>query len=262
MLKPIALTEGHYECRSLDETLPIFTELLAAQVIERTEHQAVVKHPNTAWRLVIHEAGPNSKNKPHTNHYGFRVASSKEIPKAHEYISAHKEQYKIKSVTTPHEAHFAYSIYFKEPGGNDLEIEYYNPAAIKQGRRIAAPQWTTPLTEEQFPGRGYIPQAMTHGTLNCDNKETSDNFLANVLGLSIIGGGRMSTYITVPSGPWYVVVLPTPHRDYLTEANRFTSRSPLPRKLKTRTKSSPEKAKSSGLAIYESSRPTGARIFW
>ena len=29
MLKPIGMTEGHYECRSLDETLPIFTELLA-----------------------------------------------------------------------------------------------------------------------------------------------------------------------------------------------------------------------------------------
>jgi Glyoxalase/Bleomycin resistance protein/Dioxygenase superfamily len=222
MIKPIGLTEGHYECRSLDETLPIFTDLLAAQVIERTEKQAVVKHPNTAWRLVIHEGGPNAANKPHTNHYGFRVASSKEIPQAYEYISDHKAQYKIKSVTKPHEAHFAYSIYFKEPGGNDLEIEYYNPAAIKQGRKIAAPHWETPLTEQQFPGRGYIPQAMTHGTLNCDDKEISDKFLEHVLGLSIIGGGRMSTYITVPSGPWYVVVLPTTHRDYLTAANRFT----------------------------------------
>jgi Glyoxalase/Bleomycin resistance protein/Dioxygenase superfamily len=222
MIKPIGLTEGHYECRSLDETLPIFIDLLAAQVIERTEKQAVVKHPNTAWRLVIHEGGPNAANKPHTNHYGFRVASSKEIPQAYEYISDHKAQYKIKSVTKPHEAHFAYSIYFKEPGGNDLEIEYYNPAAIKQGRKIAAPHWETPLTEQQFPGRGYIPQAMTHGTLNCDDKETSDKFLEHVLGLSIIGGGRMSTYITVPSGPWYVVVLPTTHRDYLTAANRFT----------------------------------------
>ncbi|HEY2918668.1 MAG TPA: VOC family protein [Candidatus Binatia bacterium] len=222
MLKPIGLTEGHYECRSLDETLPIFTDLLAAEVIERTEKQAVVKHPNTAWRLVIHEGGPNAANKPHTNHYGFRVANSREIPQAYEYISDHKAKYKIKSVTKPHEAHFAYSIYFKEPGGNDLEIEYYNPAAIKQGRKIAAPHWETPLTEEQFPGRGYIPQAMTHGTLNCDDKETSDKFLEHVLGLSIIGGGRMSTYITVPSGPWYVVVLPTTHRDYLTAANRFT----------------------------------------
>ena len=82
MLKPIGMTEGHYECRSLDETLPIFTELLAAEVVERTEKQAVVKHPNTAWKLVIHEGGPDSKNKPHTNHYGFRVASSKEIPRS------------------------------------------------------------------------------------------------------------------------------------------------------------------------------------
>ena len=118
-------------------------------------------------------------------------------------------------MTPPHEAHFAYSIYFKEPGGNDLELEYYNPAAIKQGRRIAAPHWTTPLPEEKFPGRGYVPQAMTHGTLNCDDKEKSDQFLANVLGLDIIGGGRTSTYISVPNmGPWYVVVLPTTHRDY------------------------------------------------
>ena len=124
MLKPIGLTEGHYECRSLDETLPIFTDLLAAGIVERTDKHAVVRHPNTAWKLVIHEGGPNAGNKPHSNHYGFRVATSKEIPKAHEYISAHKAQYKIKSVTKPHEAHFAYSIYFKEPGGNDLEIEY------------------------------------------------------------------------------------------------------------------------------------------
>src|SRR6478672_11973790 len=104
MLKPMALSEGHYECRSLDETLPIFTDLLAAQVIERTEMQAVVKHPNTAWRLVMNQAGPHSKNKPRTNHYGFRVATSKEIPKAHQYISDHRPQYKIKSVTAPHEA--------------------------------------------------------------------------------------------------------------------------------------------------------------
>jgi len=64
---------------------------------------------------------------------------------------------------------------------------------------------------------------MTHGTLNCDNKETSDQFLANVLGLDIIGGGRTSTYISLPSmGPWYVVVLPTTRRDYLGANSRFT----------------------------------------
>ncbi len=222
MLKPIGLTEGHYECRSLDETLPIFTDLLALEIVERKGKQAIVKHPNTEWRLVVHEGGPNASNKPHSNHYGFRVSSPKEIPKAYEYISEHKNQYKIKSVTKPHEAHFAYSIYFKEPGGNDLEIEYYNPAAIKHGRKIAAPHWSSPLPEEKFPGRGYVPQAMTHGTLNCDDKEVNDRFMAEVLGLQIIGGGRTSTYVTAPSGPWYVVVLPTTHRDYLSPSNRFT----------------------------------------
>jgi catechol 2,3-dioxygenase-like lactoylglutathione lyase family enzyme len=222
MLKPIGLTEGHYECRSLDETLPIFTDLLALEIVERKGDGAVLKHPNTAWRLVVHEGGPNAANKPHTNHYGFRVSSSREIPKAYEYLTDHKDQYKIKSVTKPHEAHFAYSVYFKEPGGNDLEIEYYNPAAVKQGRKIAAPHWTDPLPEEKFPGRGYVPQAMTHGTLNCDDKEINDRFVKEVLGLEIIGGGRTSTYISHPSTPWYIVVLPATRREYLTAANRFT----------------------------------------
>ena len=63
---------------------------------------------------------------------------------------------------------------------------------------------------------------MTHGTLNCDDKEVNDRFMAEVLGLQIIGGGRTSTYVTAPSGPWYVVVLPTTHRDYLSPSNRFT----------------------------------------
>ena len=222
MLKPVGLINGHYECRSLDETLPIFTDLLALEIVERKEKEAVVKHPNTEWRLIVHEGGPNAANKPHTNHYGFRVGGAKEIPKAYEYLSDHKSQYNIKSVTKPHEAHFAYSVYFKEPGGNDLEIEYYNPAAIKQGRTIAAPHWKEPLPEDRFPGRGYIPQAMTHGTLNCDDKAVNDRFLEGVLGLKIVGGGRTSTYIKHPDTPWYVVVLPTTRREYLSPANRFT----------------------------------------
>ncbi|HEX7226339.1 MAG TPA: VOC family protein [Candidatus Binatia bacterium] len=247
MLKPIGLTEGHYECRSLDETLPIFTDLLALEIVGRKGHEAVLKHPNTAWRLVVHEGGPNAANKPHTNHYGFRVSSSKEIPKAYEYLTDHKDKYKIKSVTKPHEAHFAYSVYFKEPGGNDLEIEYYNPAAVKQGRKIAAPHWTEPLPEEKFPGRGYVPQAMTHGTLNCDDKAVNDRFVKEVLGLEIIGGGRTSTYISHPSTPWYIVVLPTTRREYLTAANRFTLKLASAEEVAAAHKEFSNKGKTSGI---------------
>jgi len=57
MLKPLGLTHGHYECRSLDETLPVLTDLLAMRVVERKDGIAIVEHPNTAWRLVVHEGG-------------------------------------------------------------------------------------------------------------------------------------------------------------------------------------------------------------
>ena len=40
MLKPIGLIEGHYECRSLDETLPVFTDLLAMEVVQRKANQS------------------------------------------------------------------------------------------------------------------------------------------------------------------------------------------------------------------------------
>ena len=84
MLHPIGLTHGHYECRSLDQTLPVFTDLLAMKVLERGAGQAIVAHPNTAWRLVVHEGGPDAPDKPHNNHYGVRVARPGEIAAAHQ----------------------------------------------------------------------------------------------------------------------------------------------------------------------------------
>ncbi len=233
MLRPVGLIHGHYECRSLDETLPIFTDLLALEVVKRNNGEAVVKHPNTDWLLIVHEGGPGARNKPHNNHYGFRVANHPEIPAAHSYIDANKRKYGIKTVTKPHEAHFAYSVYFKEPGGNDLEIEYYNPNAVQQGRRIAATPWKQLMPEDRFPGRGYVPQAMSHGTLQCDNKEASDRFYKEILGLDIVGGGRHSSYIKHPSTPWYVVVLPmNGHRDFLSPVNRFTLKLATPDEVK------------------------------
>ena len=75
MLKTIGLIEGHYDCRSLDETLPVFTDLLAMEIVERKAGQATIKHPNTDWRLIVHEGGPGAPEKTFDNHYGFRVAT-------------------------------------------------------------------------------------------------------------------------------------------------------------------------------------------
>jgi catechol 2,3-dioxygenase-like lactoylglutathione lyase family enzyme len=222
MLKTTGLIAGHYECRSLAETLPVFTELLAMEIVERKSAAAILKHPNTDWRLIVHEGGPNAPEKGFDNHYGFRVSSHEEVEAAWQYIEAHKEQYRLSKITKPQSAHFAYSIYFREPGGNHLEIEYYNPGGALHGRSHTAGHWEKPLTSERFPGRGYLPQAFTHGTLQCDDTEKSRRFYVEVLGLEIAAGFNMAQYIKHPSSPWYIVVLQRAPRQYLAPVNRFT----------------------------------------
>ncbi len=223
MLEPVGLTHGHYECRSLDETLPVLTDLLAMTVLERSNGEAVLQHPNTAWRLVVHEGGPDAPDKPHNNHYGVRVAHAPEVDAAHAYLEANKARFGLRRVSPPRSQHFARSVYFEEPGGNTLEIEYYEPQAAAEGRAIARPHWSRELKESDFPGRGYVPQALTHGTLECDDKEASAAFYSGVLGLQIAGGGRLSVYVKHAATPWYLVVLPIKRRKkFLRPANRFT----------------------------------------
>jgi catechol 2,3-dioxygenase-like lactoylglutathione lyase family enzyme len=222
ILKTTGLIAGHYECRSLNETLPVFTDLLAMEAVEKKPGEATLKHPNTDWRLIVHEGGPNAPEKTFDNHYGFRVASHQEVEAAWKYIEAHKEKYKLNKITKPQSAHFAYSIYFREPGGNHLEIEYYNPGGAQHGRTHTAGHWNQPLTDERFPGRGYLPQAFTHGTLQCDDIERSRRFYTEVLGLEIAAGFNAAQYIKHPAAPWYIVVLRRSPRQYLAPVNRFT----------------------------------------
>ena len=222
LLRPEGLIHGHYECRSLDDTLPVFTDLLACEVSGREDGSALVRHPNTDWTLIVHQGGPDAPTKPHGNHYGFRVADHTEVEAAYRYITERKDMYGLRQVTEPAGGHFAYSIYLDEPGGNTIEIEYYNVKAAAHGRKVAAGHWDTPLSEQQFPGRGYIPQALSHGTAQCDDKATSNAFYTEILGLDIVGGGNVSTYIGHPDTPWYVVVLPSTWRTYLRPANRYT----------------------------------------
>jgi catechol 2,3-dioxygenase-like lactoylglutathione lyase family enzyme len=222
MLNTTGVIAGHYECRSLAETLPVFTDLLAMEVVEQKPGEATLKHPNTDWRLIVHEGGPDAPEKGFDNHYGFRVGTHEEVEAAWQYIQAHKQKYRLTKITKPQSAHFAYSIYFREPGGNHLEIEYYNPGGALHGRSHTAGHWEKPLSDDRFPGRGYLPQAFTHGTLQCDDIERSRRFYTEVLGLEIAAGFNNAQYIKHASAPWYIVVLKRSPRQYLAPVNRFT----------------------------------------
>ena len=109
LLEPESLSHGHYECRSLDETLPVFTDLLAVDVVRREVGAAVVQHPNTPWALVVHEGGPDAPVKPHANHYGFRVSAHTEIDAAAAYLQEHQAKYGLTLIDGPRGSHFAYS---------------------------------------------------------------------------------------------------------------------------------------------------------
>ena len=225
-IKPTGLVNGHSECRYLDETIPVLSHVLAFETVDRRGDRATLKHPNTGWLLILHEGGPDVKDKPERNHYGVRVSNNQEVDNAYQYLLANKEKLGLKKVVKRKERDGSYSMFFVEPGGNYWEIESYeNRHKAGLPEHIAYP-WKTKLTEDQFPGRGYIPQAMTHGTVECVNLAASVKFYTEGLGLDAIT--HVPTIrphdIKHPSTPWYVVSLeiPAKNRKYLTPLQRYT----------------------------------------
>ncbi|HEX6800955.1 MAG TPA: VOC family protein [Candidatus Binatia bacterium] len=225
VIKPTGLVHGHTEVRFLDDTLPVLTQVLALELIERCEHEAVLKHPNTGWQLIVHERGSDVKDKPERNHYGVRVSNNEEVDHAYQFLLAHKEALKLTKVVKRKERAGSYSMFFVEPGGNYWEIESYeNRHKAGLPEHIAYP-WKQKLTKEKLPGCGYIPQAMTHGTMECTNLEASIKFYKEGLGLDVIT--HVPTVkphdVKHPSTPWYVVSLEVPakNKHFLTPLQRY-----------------------------------------
>jgi hypothetical protein len=133
MVHPVALSATHMECRNLHDSMTVMTELLAFQpVSEKKPAEAMLKHPNSPWVLVLHEAGPDAPAKPMHNHWGVRVRSTEEVDNAYHYLTGHKQQYKLGAIGKPTWSHGSYSCYFVEPGTNGWEIECYEDFARKE----------------------------------------------------------------------------------------------------------------------------------
>jgi len=223
MLNPTGLIRGHYECRSFDQTIPILSDLLALEVVGENNSEKTLKHPNTDWRLVIHANGPDAPIKPMRNHYGVRVTNNAEVDRATEYLEQKKEEFGIK-IIKPRGNHNAYSVHFYEPGGNYWEIESYEHAVETGMGKTTNPHWNHPLPTEKFSGKGYVPQALTHGTLENEDLEASERFYREVLGLEVVKLWPSSCYIKHPATPWYVVCIQAlkQNRQHLSRYQRFT----------------------------------------
>ncbi|HUK42552.1 MAG TPA: VOC family protein [Candidatus Acidoferrales bacterium] len=210
MLKPIALSATHMECRNLAESLRVLTDLLAFEKVAEKPQEAALKHPNTHWLLVVHDAGPAAPTKQMHNHWGVRVMTTSEVDRAYEYLTAHKDEYKISQIGKPLWNHGSYSCYFLEPGTNGWEIECYEAVMRKEATALKVgavrmPHWSVPLGEDRFPGRGYVPQGFTHGTLVAHDINSSREFYTEVLGLEVHQANDHVIYVKHPSTRTYVV---------------------------------------------------------
>jgi catechol 2,3-dioxygenase-like lactoylglutathione lyase family enzyme len=226
VVRPLAISHGHYECRDLDETVPILRHLLALEIVERGADSIILKHPNTEWLLVVHRGPPDAPDKPQRNHYGVRVANNAEVDRAYDYLLAKKQELGLKKVVMRREREGSYSCFFMEPGGNYWEIESYenrHKAGLPQ--EVSYP-WERPLTDAEFPGRGYVPQAFTHGTIECNDWASSVRFYTEALGMTVVSHIETPKphNIKHPSKPWYVVSLEVPekNRRYLGPLQRYT----------------------------------------
>jgi catechol 2,3-dioxygenase-like lactoylglutathione lyase family enzyme len=65
--------------------------------------------------------------------------------------------------------------------------------------------WEQVYPEERFPGRGYVPQAFTHGTLVSRDMETSKKFYTDVLNLEVHRFSSHVIYIKHPGANTFIV---------------------------------------------------------
>jgi catechol 2,3-dioxygenase-like lactoylglutathione lyase family enzyme len=233
MINTTGLAATHMECRKLEESLAVMRDLLAFEKIAEKSGEATLKHPNTHWLLVLHEAGPDAPAKPMHNHWGVRVVNPEEVDRAYDYLVAHRAQYKLGAIGKPTWSHGSYSCYFVEPGSNGWEIECYEAFNRKQATAerfgaVKMAHWDRLLPEEKFPGRGYVPQGFTHGTLVATDLEVSRNFYSNVLNLDVHRFSENVIYVKHPATKTYVVcalrqnapVFSTNFRNTLTVASK------------------------------------------
>jgi hypothetical protein len=198
------------ECRNLAESMAVMIELLAFEKLSEKAGEATLKHPNSPWILTLHEAGPEAPAKPMHNHWGVRVTTKEEVDNAYEYLTAHKDQYKLGAIGKPTWSHGSYSCYFVEPGTNGWEIECYEDFARKEVTAqkfggVKKSYWDDVYPEERFPGRGYVPQAFTHGTLVSLDMEVSKIFYTSVLNLEVHRFSGHVIYVKHPSTKTFIV---------------------------------------------------------
>jgi len=215
------------ECVSLEDTLPVVTDLLGFEQVSRDGGEAILKHPHSSWVLAVHEGGEAYADRPRHHHFGVRVEHKTEVDSAYNYLNAHKDEYQLGVIDPQVTRHGSYSVHFQEPGTNFWEIECYEDVLRKDsgGDRLGGVRsrhWSEEITQDRLPSKGFIPQAFTHGTLGCADSEAYGKFVEEVLGLEVHKAYANVRYFKHPTAKHFLVALQVPEPSAFSPNFRFT----------------------------------------
>jgi catechol-2,3-dioxygenase len=125
VVKPVMLSHGTLECRSLKESRRFYEEFLGLECA-RHAPQAMHARCGIKFSIVCVEVGNDVKPMSILNHWGLDVESREAVDEAHRNAVAMKDKYKIGKITDPAPRHAVYSFYLEDLDGNYWEIEYYD----------------------------------------------------------------------------------------------------------------------------------------
>jgi catechol 2,3-dioxygenase-like lactoylglutathione lyase family enzyme len=226
-IQPVALSTAHMEITSLEDSLPVLTDILGFQIASQGAGESTLRHPHSNWELAVHEGGEPYPDRPRHHHFGVRVEHKTEVDQAWTYLNAHRDEYKIGIIDPQITRHGSYSVHFQEPGTNFWEIECYEDVLRKDsgGERLGGVRsrhWSEPIAEGAASSRGFAAQAFTHGTLGCTDAEVYGQFAAEVLGLEVHKAYANVRYFKHPAALHFLVALQVPEVSGFSPNFRFT----------------------------------------
>jgi catechol 2,3-dioxygenase-like lactoylglutathione lyase family enzyme len=227
MIKPVSLSTAHMESASIAESVPVLTDLLGFEEQSRAPGEVTLRHHDSQWVLTVHEVPERDTDRPRYHHFGVRVEKKAEVDNAWEYINLHQEEYGLLHMDPQVFRHGSYSIHFQEPGTNFWEIECYEDVLRKDSGAerlggVRSRHWTEPRADDPALGRGFAPQAFTHGTLGVADLDRLENFATQVLGLEVHRAYATARYVKHPDSKHYVVCLRVDEPHTFSPNFRFT----------------------------------------
>ena len=126
LLKTVRLGHGTLECVDIVRTRRFYEEVLGLEVLQTSPLSLMIRK-GTSHTYAVVETGKADKEMPMLNHNGLDVGSPEEVDAAYEILQQVKDEYGIRKIQKPRQAHGDYAFFFCDLDGNWWEIVAVRP---------------------------------------------------------------------------------------------------------------------------------------